>query len=343
MLNFTALIQATYMNHVYRLYTALLWFCFFTFKAEGQSSIPCEPDSVYNPVLIYGSMSDQEGNTYKTVVIGTKEWMAENLKVSKYRNGTPIPNLTSTNWTTTNSGAWCWYKNDSAVHHCPYGKLYNWFAVDDTRKICPTGWHVPTYDEWVQLESLLGGSESAGGKMKSQGLQYWSGVNLGASNFSGFSGLPGGFRYGVSGVGTFDFKGTVGYWWSASASPNTPGTAFFRGLLNDSPSLLETNFIYRCGMSVRCVNDLPVSGIKARRHSDALAVVHNPTEDFVRVMRLGIEEELHYTLFTLEGRVLLSGKLEAKESIIWLQGIPKGLYFLQFGKDGRTPTKLMIE
>ena len=175
----------------------------------------CDATNVFNPNLSYGSMTDQEGNVYKTIVIGTQEWMAENLKTSIYRNGEPIAtNLTDVEWENTPNtqiGAWAFYNNDSQ-YDCPYGKLYNWFAVADPRHVCPTGWHEPTDGEWTILTDYLGGGSVAGGKMKSTGTQYWLDPNQDATNESGFSGLPGGVRIPSQ---FFNF-GNTGYWWSSS-------------------------------------------------------------------------------------------------------------------------------
>ena len=175
----------------------------------------CDATNVFNPNLSYGSMTDQEGNVYKTIVIGTQEWMAENLKTTIYRNGEPIAtNLTDVEWENTPNtqiGAWAFYNNDSQ-YDCPYGKLYNWFAVADPRHVCPTGWHEPTDGEWTILTDYLGGGSVAGGKMKSTGTQYWLDPNQDATNESGFSGLPGGVRIPSQ---FFNF-GNTGYWWSSS-------------------------------------------------------------------------------------------------------------------------------
>ena len=210
----------------------------------------CDATNVFNPNLSYGSMTDQEGNVYKTIVIGTQEWMAENLKTSIYRNGEAI-DITGTSFTT---GAWS--LNNDSQYDCPYGKLYNWYAVVDSRNVCPTGWHVPTDAEWTTLTDYLGGQSDenynffAGGKMKSTGFQYWLNPNTGATNESGFSGLPAGIRIFD---GTFSSFGNNGFWWSSSELD----TYSALGLL------LDYNFGYSyrlnndktSGFSVRCIRD----------------------------------------------------------------------------------------
>ncbi len=143
----------------------------------------CGAQSVHNPDLAYGTLTDQEGNVYKTIVIGIQEWMAENHNTSTYRNREPIANVTeSGQWNTLTTGVWCFYNNDSA-YKCPYGKLYNWHAVNDSRNLCPSGWHVPNDDEWNTLVGFIdpaynpsiAGEQSAmaGKELKSLGINYW--------------------------------------------------------------------------------------------------------------------------------------------------------------------------
>jgi uncharacterized protein (TIGR02145 family) len=145
------------------------------------------------------SVKDIDGNVYKTVKIGNQWWMAENLKVTHYRNGDEIPNRADDDEWNKGIGAYCNYNNDVTNFEI-YGGIYNWFAVDDSRKLAPEGWHVPTDDEWQVLVDYLGGDTLAGGKMKSTGTieggdGLWRGSNEGTTNESGFSALPGGYRY----------------------------------------------------------------------------------------------------------------------------------------------------
>lgn len=219
----------------------------------GQTGITCDAINVHNPANTYGSMTDQQGNVYKTIVIGNQEWMAENLKTSKYRNGEPIAtNLTDVEWentVNTQIGAWAFYNNDSQ-YNCPYGKLYNWYAATDARHVCPIGWHEPTDAEWTVLTDYLGGNAVAGGKMKSTGMQYWNSPNTDATNESGFSGLPGGFR---SSSGGFGNVGNFGYWWSSSNSIS--GSAYFCALNYSYSTASQNGSLKQNGFSVRCLKD----------------------------------------------------------------------------------------
>jgi uncharacterized protein (TIGR02145 family) len=222
----------------------------------GQTGITqhtCGATNVHNPSKTYGTMTDQQGNVYKTILIGAQEWMAENLKTTIYRNGNAIDNVTdNTQWAGLTTGAWASYNNDSQ-YDCPYGKLYNWYAVANPHNLCPSGWHVPTDVEWNTLIDYIGGAEIAGGKMKTTGLQYWITYNNNATNESGFSGLPGGLRFNN---GPYDFIGSFGGWWSSTAlSDSDLGSAL--SLNNGYENLFFVDVIApkQGGESVRCLRD----------------------------------------------------------------------------------------
>jgi uncharacterized protein (TIGR02145 family) len=213
---------------------------------------------IFNPNLTYGTLTDIDGNVYKTIKIGTQTWMAENLKVIHYRNGDPIPNVTdSSQWINSTTGAWCYYDNDNQ-YNIPYGKLYNWLAVADSRNIAPSGWHVPLSSEWTILSTYLGGYTVAGGATKSVGL--WNSPNVGATNSSGFSGIPGGWL----GTESHHFSG-FGYletWWHYSVLSSINFSPLFTYLSQSSAEFqfygLNPVFpfgINSAGISIRCVKD----------------------------------------------------------------------------------------
>jgi len=183
---------------------------------------------------------------YPSVLIGAQYWMEKNLEVTTYRNGDPIPYVTdATAWAALTTGAWCYYNNDPSN-----GKLYNWYAVNDPRGLAPTGWHVPTDDEWTTLSTTLGGDAVAGGKMKVAGTTRWTAPNTGADNSSGFAGLPGGYRFYV---GTFTSVGYNGYWWSSTENSTT--NAWFRNLYFNDGNIFRNYFNKPYGFSVRCLRD----------------------------------------------------------------------------------------
>jgi len=184
-----------------------------------------------------------------TIVIGTQQWMRENLDVLTYRNGDVIPHVTDlTAWAGLTTGAWCWYDNDPA-NGAIYGKLYNWYAVNDSRGLAPQGWHISTDSEWTTLGTLLGGDVIAGGKMKTTGTTRWNTPNTGATNESGFTGLPSG-EYTSRG---FNYFGESGFWWSSTESDKT--YALMRELGTDFGKLTKYSTNKRVGNSVRCIRD----------------------------------------------------------------------------------------
>ena len=199
-------------------------------------------------------------STYETVKIGNQVWMAENLNVSHYRNGDSIPQVQDADkWVKLNTGAWCYYKNNNGNDQV-YGKLYNWFTVNDTRGLAPEGWHIPTDKEWQELECFLGMSlkdakktswrGSIGGKLKETGTAHWSTPNAGVTNESGFTALAGGYR---SVSGGFGGIGHVASFWSSSADYDE--NAWFRFLGCSETVVYRNGTNKRFGMSVRCVRD----------------------------------------------------------------------------------------
>jgi uncharacterized protein (TIGR02145 family) len=223
----------------------------------GTSIHTCGAPNVHNPNITYGTMTDQEGNVYKTIVIGTQEWMAENLNTSIYRNGTSIPTgLNDAIWSTTTSGAWAYYNND-ASYECPYGKLYNWYTCVDARGLCPLGWHVPNDDDWNILANYFGGPSVAGAYLKStgtleDGTGYWNSPNESASNSSGFSGLPNGLR---NYIGVYNSININGFWWSTSINTTEPDYAWVDGLMFGGGPLVIYGAPRKTGISVRCLRD----------------------------------------------------------------------------------------
>lgn len=203
------------------------------------------------------SVTDIDGNEYPIVQIGDQCWTAENLKTTRFADGSVIQNITeSLAWLYSdtvafvylNTPAWCNYDN-SAANDIIYGKLYNWFTVADPRNVCPTGWHVPTDAEWMVLTDYLGGQDVAGGKMKT--TTGWQSPNFGATNESGFSGLPGGER--SINDGNFYTVGLWGDWWSSSES--SAASAWDCYLDKDNAGAFVGSTFKQNGFSVRCLRD----------------------------------------------------------------------------------------
>ncbi len=222
----------------------------------ANNSIPisqhnCGATNVHNPNLTYSSMTDQDGNVYKTIAIGTQEWMAENLSATHYNNGVLIPIVNNAvQWSTLSTGASAWHNNDSINYNCPYGKLYNWYAVN-TGLLCPSSWHVPTTADWNVLINNLGGANNAGGKMKTTDMYYWASPNIGGSNLSGFSALPGG---NLSYLGTFSPLGGNAVFWSNSVFDINESYVCTLYYGSTDAGIAGSNPI-KNGLSVRCVKD----------------------------------------------------------------------------------------
>ena len=212
---------------------------------------------VYNGTTWTNLIDGTATTSTPRVTIGTQVWATVNLDVTTYSDGTAIPQVTDpAAWTALTTGAWCYYNNVSA-NGTTYGKLYNWYAVagihdadpnTPNKVLAPTGWHVPTDLEWTTLTNFLGGTSVAGGKMKATTL--WTTPNTGATNESGFTGLPGGCR---DNVGIFLIIGSYGFWWSSTQYYGT--YAWNRGLnhYNGNADSGDNNMEY--GFSVRCLRD----------------------------------------------------------------------------------------
>ena len=253
--NFLKYIQANNVNGTY--WAGGSWWGTYPLSIEPANGVDKPQMSVVQNYLTtivpppVNTVTDIDGNVYNTVTIGIQVWMVENLKVTKYRNGDPIANVTdNTAWKGLTTGAYCWYGNDAA-NKVTYGALYNWYAVNDSRNIAPVGWHVPTEAERDMLDNFLGGASVAGGKLKEAGTSHWGSPNTGASNSSGFTALPAGYR--ISGTGAFDKLTWHTYLWSSTQDDAT--TAFRRQLKFDSEGVATFYSDKKSGFSIRLVKD----------------------------------------------------------------------------------------
>jgi len=200
----------------------------------------------FNPDLIYDSIYDSEGNKYRTIQIGTQTWTAENLKSTKFNDDTDIPFVLDVSaWASLTTPGYCWFNNDSVG----YGAIYNWYTVE-TGKLCPQGWHVPSDDEWTILTDYLGGKSVAGGKLKETGTSHWQSPNTGATNESGFTGLPTGYR---NFSGSFNSISSYGFWWCSTDWSSTG--AWYRDVYYGYNSVDRSNTNKKSGATVRCVKD----------------------------------------------------------------------------------------
>jgi uncharacterized protein (TIGR02145 family) len=241
--------------HLSLLTLLIITIMFYGCKKDEPESTPNlyngKSTAIFNNNLTYGSLTDQDGNIYKTIIIGTQTWMAENLRTTKYTNGESITLMTdNVIWAQLSTGAYCNFENtlkDTTI--ATYGRLYNWYAVNDNRQIAPEGWHIPTYNDWLILIDFLGNDTLSGGKMKEAGLIHWLNPNKGADNSSGFTALPGSFR----GPEVFYSLGETSSFWSSSQYDSS--WAF--GCVNACDNTFAFCGISEklCGYSVRCIKD----------------------------------------------------------------------------------------
>jgi uncharacterized protein (TIGR02145 family) len=217
--------------------------CSFSIKVDAISQ---------NPTSGYGAnVIDVDGNIYKTVYIGTQHWMAENLKVSKYNDGTLIPNvIDKTQWSELTTGAWCYYNND-VINNAKFGKLYNWYTINPTfnnnKNVCPKDWHVPNEIEWTKLIDYLGGINLAGGKLKLND-DSWNLSDYKATNISLFGAVPGGYRY----IYGFEDIRRYGLWWT-NTKKNEQARFIEIYYKNDTVNI-EDSYLSD-GFSIRCIKD----------------------------------------------------------------------------------------
>ena len=194
---------------------------------------------------------DIDGNSYNGVHIGTQLWTTKNLNVSKYRNGDEIPQVQNKKeWEKLTTGAWCYYENKEK-NGTTYGRLYNWYAVNDSRGLAPEGYHIPSYEELLTLVANLGGEKVAGGKMKEEGTTHWYKPNKKANNTSCFTALPGGDRFSN---GVFYSIGESGCWWSSSKEASDRAWRL-KIYYDESYAQVNYNNLFASGFSVRCIRD----------------------------------------------------------------------------------------
>lgn len=214
--------------------------------------------AVFNSGLSYGTMTDQDGNTYRTIVIGTQTWMAENLRTTKYRNGDDIPEEKEhTAWANLKTGVYCNPVSiDSIEIVATYGRLYNWYAVSDSRKLAPSGWHVSTLDDLTELIDYLGGLNVAGCKLKEAGTAHWS-LSYEATNETGFTALPAGYlnpeATSIPGDIFAIGHNLYGYYWNATEFNNNEASEWAMAYNEGGMWLFQTSKEYGC--AVRCVKD----------------------------------------------------------------------------------------
>ena len=195
------------------------------------------------------TVTDVDGNIYKTIKIGNQTWMAENLRTTKLNDGAQIPYVADPSaWDNLWTPGYCWYNNDES-NRAKLGGIYNWYVVN-TKKLAPVGWHVPTQEEWLTLINYLGGEDVAGGKLKEVGTSHWGSPNVGATDEFGFTALPSGYR---GGGGMFWHLGGACFWWSSTKQSVDKAWRFSINYLGADVDIDSQYFTH--GWSIRCIKD----------------------------------------------------------------------------------------
>ena len=285
------------------------------------------------------TVQDIDGNVYNTVTIGTQVWMKENLKVTHYRNGDIIPNDTSTAlWAGLSTGARCYYNNDSATNKNVYGGLYNWYCVNDVRKLCPLYWHVPSDLEWTTLTTFLSGETVAGGKMKETGTNHWLTPNTGATNESNFTALPGGYRFSD---GTFYLIGLFSNWWSSSNFDNT--NVWYRYIYFSGSDVGRDVYGKNIAFSIRCLWDTLTTQIKEINYQEGIKIYPNPAIDRLSV-DCAVNQNIKIQIFNIIGDCVFQSVLTGKTNEIDIGSLTSGIYVIRLtGADVIFQRKLIKE
>jgi len=272
------------------------------------------------------TVTDIEGNVYNTVTIGTQVWMKENLRTTKYNDGTEIPLVADvTAWNNLTTPGYCWYNNDEETNKNIYGTMYNWLAVN-TGKLCPTGWHVPSDAEWTTLINYLGGEILAGGKLKESGTSHWQSPNTGATDETGFTALPGGRR---NPNGSFYGIGTIGSWWSATDGSTT--NAWICYLNYNITRVGRFNDPKASGFSVRCIKDNETTNVDNSIYTGGIVIYPNPAIDKLYINNVKTSDT-SIMIYDVRGQLFLSKQIDSNP--IDVSMLDKGLYIVKLLDSG---------
>jgi uncharacterized protein (TIGR02145 family) len=270
------------------------------------------------------TVTDIDGNVYNTVTIGTQTWMAENLKTTKYSDGTAIPFVIDDTLWGKSLPAYCWYNNDMATYKGTYGALYNWFTLDTAsnggKNVCPAGWHVPSYAEWTTMLDYLGGEGAAKGKLMETGTAHWSDPYPEATNETGFTALPGGYR---SFDGSFNYLGCMGYWGSSSEIDTYAAWNFY--IVDNSCLIIRRGYSKDLGISVRCVQDNNTS-ITNSINPDKVIFYPNPATERLYLKNSNYANTI-IMIFDLLGKQVLGKQIDSDP--IDISNLRKGIYVVK--------------
>ncbi|MFM9984642.1 MAG: FISUMP domain-containing protein [Flavobacteriales bacterium] len=286
-------------------------------------------------------VTDIDGNSYNTIAIGEQVWMQENLKTTHFANGDPIETTTVAvnNDSTT---IYQWTYGDDSLNIPIYGRLYSWFAVTDSRNVCPVGWHVASDEEWTALAIELGGNDVAGFKMKETGTEHWSMTDTAVTNSSGFTALPGGFRGNPMG---FTGLGVKGHFWTSTPWGSDAFPRAYTYLLQSHTGELQQSIaVANCGLSVRCLAG-EVSQIPQPTTQNTIFIFPNPASENLTIQ---FETQMHFPsdirIFDAAGNLVYSDQLDKNCTTLQLGAISPGIYIVKItGIDYTHEHRLVID
>lgn len=280
------------------------------------------------------TVTDADGNIYNTVTIGTQVWMKENLKTTKFNDGSIIPFVTNNDaWPNATNGAYTWYYNDEAKYKATYGALYNWYAIE-TGKLSPAGWHIPSDKEWATLIDFLGGINVAGRKLKETGTTHWKSLNSEATNASGFTALPGSYRNSDGRFGDIGFKG---YWWSASKEAAYYAWDF--SISGDISNVTKDFHYIDLGFSVRCIKDLSTS-VSSFENSDEAFFIPNPSNGIIYLKAIKTSNSI-ITIYNLQGQEVFYKNVDSNS--IDISKLIQGIYIIKLVNSNNIYTNRLIK
>jgi len=292
-----------------------------------------------NLISVIGqTVSDIDGNVYNTVSIGNQVWLGENLKVTKYNNQDPISLvLDDTQWSTETQAAYCYYQGDVSYTN-NYGNLYNWYVVNNSKNVCPTGYHVPSITEWEELITFLGGNAVAGGKLKEIGFAHWLDPNTGADNSSGFTLLPSGWR--ANNNGFYESLSYMAYVWSSTSVDASSSSIILAGY--DSPACYTSDSHIRTGLPIRCLKD-ETSSLNETDNDHSILVYPNPANDLVNI-HFSIFDNPTVKLTDTKGQIVLEKTIVNNSCSFDLSTYGNGVYFIQIeGTTGVNRIKIVVQ
>lgn len=284
------------------------------------------------------TVSDIDGNTYQTIVIGSQTWMKENLKTTHFSNGDAIP---TTSLATQNDSTiiFQWTYNNDTTYLNTYGRLYSWYTAIDNRNLCPSGWHLPSDTEITILSNFVGGDNIAGNKLKESGTTHWLATTSDVDNASGFTALPAGFK-GNSNV-FVNINTSASFWTSTSFG----SSAFPRGNvynLQSGDSLLHYGVaVSNCGMSVRCLKNM-ASGINKSSLKHKINIYPNPASNQLTI-ELNDTENCQLFVYDILGTIVTQKQLFNKTNTIEIASLSKGAYLVEVAVDDEVMRQMFVK